>query len=76
MANFQFTGNRLSFSRGLCCSGELLGVLVLVLVILASSCTRACSGDGVGGQQRVTHQAMLQALVTQDLQLRPDISIA
>ena len=76
MANFQFTGNRSSFSRGLCCCGELLGVLVLVLVVLASSCTRACSGDGVGGQQGITHQAVLQALVLQDLQLRPDISKA
>ena len=37
MANFQFKGNRSSFSRGLCCCGELLVVLVLVLVLLASS---------------------------------------
>ena len=58
MANFQFTGNRSLFSRGLCCYGELLGVPVLVSY-LPPPFTRACPNDGVGGQQGLTDQAVL-----------------
>ena len=68
MANFQFTGNRLSFSRGLCCCGEC----ARCPHTREQTCT--CPSDGVGGQQGLTDQAVLQALVTQYLQLRPDTS--
>ena len=76
MANLQFTGNRSSFSRGLCCCGECSVSSYSCLSYSPPLVLVLAQGDGVGGQQGVTHQAVLQAPETlksfQDLQLRPD----
>ena len=76
MENFQFTGKS-CLSPGVCAAVVSWSVSsYLCLSYLPPPHTRACPSDGVGCQQGLTDQAVLQALATQDLQLRPDNSKA